>query len=180
MKGRRNFSVVPWRLNAALETFYEVHLTVAFTHEEKQIITQRGLLKTKLLDRRPADAKNDARDEKFELHVQDLMDGKTDRFLCATPSKSKIYEEGLLDAMQQMKLWLSDNAETRHTLHRENGVCFEASFMRLGEIAPSKLQIIQPVGEGLHRLLDSDAGYCDTHMARQGLQKLPILITVGI
>ena len=94
------------------KTFYEVNLTVAFTHEEKQIITQRGLLKTKLLDRRPADAKNDARDEKFELHVQDLMDGKTDRFLCATPSNSKIYEEGLLDAMQQMKLWLSDNAET--------------------------------------------------------------------
>ena len=94
------------------KTYHEVQLRVAFTHEEKQIITQRGLLKTKLLDRRPADAKNDARDEKFELLVQDLMDGKTDQFLCATPSKSKIYEEGLLDAMQQMKLWLSDNADT--------------------------------------------------------------------
>ena len=45
------------------------------------------------------------------------MDGKTDQFLCATPSKSKIYEEDLLAVMQQMKLWLSDNAETgKHTV----------------------------------------------------------------
>jgi hypothetical protein len=94
------------------KTYHEVHLSVAFTHEEKQIITQRGLLKTTLLDRRPAEAKNDARDEKFELRVEHLMNGTTDRFLCATPSKSKIYEEGLLDVLQQMKVWLSDNADT--------------------------------------------------------------------
>ena len=93
-------------------TYYEVHLSVAFTHEEKQIIRQRGLLKTKLMDRRPANAKVDARDEKFELRVEDLMDGRTDRFLCATPSKSKLYEEALLGVMEQMKLWLGDNAET--------------------------------------------------------------------
>ena len=94
------------------KTYHEVHLSVAFTHEEKQIIKQRGLIKTKLVDRRPADAKNDARDEKFELRVEHLMDGRIDRFLCATPSKSKIYEENLLAAMAQMKLWLDDNAET--------------------------------------------------------------------
>ena len=73
------------------------------------------MLKTKLVDRRPADAKNDARDEKFELRVEHLMDGKLDKFLCATPSKSKIYEEELLAVMQQMKLWLTDNAETGTT-----------------------------------------------------------------
>lgn len=93
-------------------TYYDVHLKVAFTHEEKQIIRQRKLLKTKLLDRRPADAKNDARDEKFELRVEHLMDEKLDRFLTATPSQSKIYEERLLDAMAQMTLWLDDNAKT--------------------------------------------------------------------
>lgn len=93
-------------------TYYEVQLEVAFTHEEKQIIRQRNLLKTKLVDRRPATAKNDDRDEKFELRVEHLIDGKTDRFLCATPSKAKIYEEDLLAMLQQMKLWLSDNAET--------------------------------------------------------------------
>ena len=97
------------------KTYHDVHLMVAFTHEEKQIIKQRGLLKTKLVDRRPANAKNDARDEKFELRVEHLMDGKLDRFLCATPSKSKIYEEELLAVMQQMKLWLTDNAETGTT-----------------------------------------------------------------
>ena len=93
-------------------TFYEVHLKVAFTHEEKQIIRQRNLLRTKLMDRRPANAKVDARDEKFELRVEHLMDEKLDRFLCATPSQSKIYEDRLLAALAQMKLWLDDNAET--------------------------------------------------------------------
>jgi len=93
------------------KTFHEVILSVAFSHEEKQIITQRWLLKTKLLDRRPADAKNDARDETFELRVEHLMNSRPDHFLCATPSKSKIYEEALLAMLQQMKLWLEDNAD---------------------------------------------------------------------
>lgn len=94
------------------KTYHEVHLSVAFTHEEKQIIRQRSLLKTKLIDRRPADAKNDVRNEKFELRVEHLLDGQVDRFLCATPSKSKIYEEERLAVMAQMKAWLDDNAET--------------------------------------------------------------------
>lgn len=93
------------------KTFYEVTLSVALTHEEKQIIRQRSLMKTKLLDRRPANARVDARDEKFELRVEHLVNERVDRFLCATPSKAKIYEEYLLDALQQMKLWLGDNAE---------------------------------------------------------------------
>lgn len=93
-------------------TYYEVRLSVAFTHEEKQIIHQRNLLQTKLLDRRPATARVDDRDELFELRLADLMDGRADQFLCATPSEAKIYEEELLSLFQQMKLWLSDNAET--------------------------------------------------------------------
>ncbi|WP_371229924.1 hypothetical protein [Roseovarius sp. 2305UL8-3] len=93
-------------------TYHEVVLKVAFTHEEKQIVRQRNLLKTKLLDRRPATAKVDARDDKFELRVEHLMNEAPDRFLCATPSQSKIYEERLLDALAQMKLWLDDNADT--------------------------------------------------------------------
>lgn len=94
------------------KTFHEVHLSVAFTHEEKQIIRQRNLLKTKLVDRRPANARVDDRDDKYELRVEHLMDGRTDRFLCATPSRAKIYEEDLLAMLGQMKLWLDDNAET--------------------------------------------------------------------
>ena len=92
-------------------TYYEVRLTVLFTHEEIQIIRQRKLMKTKLLDRRPATAKVDDRDDKFELTVGGIVNGKTDRFLCATPSASKIYEERLLDTLQQLKLWISDNAD---------------------------------------------------------------------
>ncbi|MCE8540136.1 hypothetical protein KBY27_21955 [Ruegeria pomeroyi] len=93
-------------------TYHEVHLSVAFTHEEKQIIRQRNLSKIKLLDRRPANARVDDRDEKFELKVGDLMNGRIDRFLCANPSQAKIYEDNLLDVLAQMKLWLDDNAET--------------------------------------------------------------------
>lgn len=93
-------------------TFHAVDLSVAFTHEEKAIIGIRRLADTKLLDRRPATAKVDDRDEKFELRLRDLLDGRTDRFLCATPSKAKIYEDDLLRVMAQVKLWISDNAET--------------------------------------------------------------------
>lgn len=93
-------------------TFYEVSLSVVLSHEEKQIVRQRNLQKTKLLDRRPATARNADRDEKFELRVEHLLDGGTDRFLCATPSKAKIYEEELLFMLQQMKRWIGDNAET--------------------------------------------------------------------
>lgn len=93
-------------------TYYAVLLQVAFTHEEKQIIRQRNLLKTKLMGRRPATAKVDDRDTKFELRVEHLMDGQIDHFLCANPNASKLYEDALLDAMAQMKLWLADNAET--------------------------------------------------------------------
>lgn len=92
-------------------TYYEVSLSVALSHEEKQIIRQRNLLKTTLLGRRPADAKNDARDERFELRVEHILNGQTDRFLLATPSKAKIYEDNLLAVLSQMKLWLEDNAE---------------------------------------------------------------------
>ena len=94
------------------KTFYEVHLSVAFSHEEKQIIRQRNLTETKLLDRRPATARVDDRDDKFALHLSDLLDGRNDQFLCATPSKAKIYQEELLRVMAQVKLWVSDNAET--------------------------------------------------------------------
>lgn len=94
------------------KTFHEVWLTVNLSHEEKQIIRQRSLTETKLLDRRPANAKVDDRDEKFELRMDHLFNGQTDRFLCATPSKAKIYEEDLLLAMAQIKRWIEDNAET--------------------------------------------------------------------
>jgi len=94
------------------KTYHEVSLTVLFSHEEIQIIRQRNLLKTKLLDRRPANAKVDDRDSKFEVKVADIINGKTDYFLCATPSDAKRYEEAMLDTLAQLKLWIGDNAET--------------------------------------------------------------------
>ncbi len=92
-------------------TYYQVSLTVLFSHEEKQILRQRNLLKTKLLNRRPATAKVDDRDAKFELLIGDVINGKPDHFLCANPSAAKRYQDVLIDALQQLKLWISDNAE---------------------------------------------------------------------
>ncbi len=86
-------------------------LDVSFTHEEKQIIRMRNLSKTKLLDRRPADAKIDARDEKFELRVEHLTRRQPDKFLCESPSRAKLYEEELLEVLARLKLWVGDNAE---------------------------------------------------------------------
>lgn len=94
------------------QSLYEVQVTVLLSHEELQIVRQRNLLLTKLLDRRPATAKVDDRDSKFELLVKDIINGKTDRFLCATPSDAKRYEERMLHTLSQLKLWISDNAET--------------------------------------------------------------------
>ena len=92
-------------------TLYEVHARVDFTHEERQIIRQRGLTKTKILDRRPADAREDDPDHWYELTVQNLIDRKPDKFRCATPSEAKVYEEDLIDALRMVKAWIDDNAD---------------------------------------------------------------------
>ena len=92
-------------------TYYAVDVAVHFTHEEMQIIRMRKLGPIRLLGRRPADARVDDRDEKFELRVEHLLNGKTDRFLCATPSQAKVYEDRLMDAFADIKRWLDDNAE---------------------------------------------------------------------
>lgn len=93
------------------KTYCEVACTVLFSHEEIQILRQRQLLQNRLLERRPATAQADDRDERFALCINHLINGKTDRFLLANPSAAKIYEERLLIALQQLKLWINDNAE---------------------------------------------------------------------
>ena len=93
------------------KTFHVVTLTVAMSHEEKQIVRLRRLGGVKLLDRRPADARVDDRDQKFELRVEHLLNGRPDAFFCATPSAAKIYEDELLRMLTQLKAWIGDNAE---------------------------------------------------------------------
>lgn len=92
-------------------TFYAVDCTIHFTHEETQIIRGRKLEKSVLLERRPATAKVDDRDEKFTLTVATLQRG-TDRFLAANPGHAKLYQQELLGALEQLKSWLMVNAET--------------------------------------------------------------------
>jgi len=91
-------------------TYYAVDCSVAFSHEETQIIRQRKLEKSVLLDRRPATAKVADRDDKFQLTVARLQKG-VDRFLCETPATAKLYQEDLLAALEQLKVWVSLNAE---------------------------------------------------------------------
>lgn len=93
------------------KTFVKVTLTVLFSHEEIQILRQRGLLDQHLLDRRPATAKVDDRDEKFALHVRHIVNGKVDRFLLANPAAAKVYQNRVLDTLAQLKIFISDNAE---------------------------------------------------------------------
>lgn len=91
---------------------HEVHLTVDFTHEEKQIVRQRGLTDYVLVERLPSDARPEDDPEWYHLKVGHLFDRKPDRFRCKTPSDAKLYEAQITEALHRMKLWLDENAET--------------------------------------------------------------------
>lgn len=93
------------------KTYYEVQVQVSWSHEEMHVIRERSLGKTKLMDRRPANARIDDRDTKYELRLEHLLGATPDRFLCATPSDAKIYEDEILAALSNVKLWIGDNAE---------------------------------------------------------------------
>jgi hypothetical protein len=92
------------------KTYHVVELEVHFTHEERQVIRQRKLEKTVLLERRPANAKVDDRDDKFMLLVGHLGKGP-DRFLTANPGEAKAYQAQLLMALEQLKDWVTLNAD---------------------------------------------------------------------
>lgn len=91
--------------------YHEVWTTVDFTHEERQIIRQRRLADTMILDRRPANARDDDPDEWFVLTLRQLIHRKPDRMRLASPSEAKAYEARLVDALQLVKGWLDANAD---------------------------------------------------------------------
>lgn len=93
-------------------TYHAVCCTLHLSHEEQHVIRERGLENTKLLDRRPATAKVDDRDDTFVLLVRHLMHGQTDRFLVANPAAAKLYELELLRALQNLKDWIGLNTDT--------------------------------------------------------------------
>ena len=99
--------------------FVDVHLTVDFTHEEKQIIRQRRLEEQLLLNRIPANAKRDDDPDWYGLRVKHLFERRPDRHRCANPSEAKEYRAELEAAMRALKLWIGDNAEL------DDGVIFE-------------------------------------------------------
>lgn len=97
-------------------TCHEVHLTVDFTHEEKQIIRQRGLLEYHIIERVPFDAKVDDDPSWYVLKVGHLFDRKPDKFRLKTPSDAKLYAAQIKEAMHGLKAWLDENAELGTTL----------------------------------------------------------------
>lgn len=90
---------------------HEVYLTIHFTHEEKQIIRQRGLLEHHVIDRVPVDAQPDDDPDWYALKVGHLFERKPDKFRLKTPSDAKLYAAQLRDAMHCLKAWLDENAE---------------------------------------------------------------------
>ena len=97
-------------------TLHEVHLTVDFTHEEKQVIRQRSLLEHQLLDRVPCDAKPDDDPAWYVLRVKHLFDRKPDKFRLLTPADAKHYAAQLQDAMHSLKSAIGENTEIGETL----------------------------------------------------------------
>lgn len=93
-------------------TYHAVLCTVHLSHEEQHVVKERRLEQTKLMDRRPATAKVDDRDETFVLRVRDVMHSKPDRFLLATPADAKLYELELLHALSNLKDWIGLNTDT--------------------------------------------------------------------
>lgn len=96
-------------------TWHEVHLSVHFTHEEKQIIRQHRLEGDPILERWPADAREGDEPHWYTLRVGNLLYRHPDRFRCRTPSDAKLYEARLLEVLEQMKGWLDANAEPAGT-----------------------------------------------------------------
>ncbi len=93
------------------KTFHDVCVTVDFTHEERQIITQRNLGEHILLDRLPAGADGEDDPDWYILKVKHLLERKPDRHRTANPHDAKVYEADLLAKLQEMKAWLEANAD---------------------------------------------------------------------
>jgi hypothetical protein len=91
-------------------TYYVVVLNVQFSHEEKHIIAERRLGDAVLLERRPATAKHNERDDGFALTVSGIVKGP-DHFYTANPGDAKAYQAQLLLALEQLKSWVMVNAE---------------------------------------------------------------------
>ena len=93
------------------QVWHDVCVTVDFTQEERQIITQRRLTDQLLLERVPAGADIEDDPDWYHLRVGHLFERKPDRHRTANPSEAKLYEGRLITALQVMKDWLAANAE---------------------------------------------------------------------
>ena len=91
--------------------FHDVCVTVHFTHEEQQIIKQRGLGEYVLLERNSAGMQMEDVPDWYTLKVRHLLERRPDRHRCANPAEAKAYEAQLTQALTNMKAWLEANAE---------------------------------------------------------------------
>lgn len=96
----------------AKKTHYTVSVTVQFSEEEKQIIRQRKLEKSIVLERSiPSDRdprKFDGIEDVFNLTIHKLMGG-TDTYTLETPLEAKEYDEVLRAGLQDLKAFIVGN-----------------------------------------------------------------------
>lgn len=95
---------------------HEVHLSVDFTHEEKQIIRQRELMDHQILERIPFGARTSDDPGWYILKVRHLIERRPDRFRLKTPVDAKQYAAQLTEVLQGLSAWLQENADPGTTL----------------------------------------------------------------
>ena len=93
------------------QVWHDVCVTVDFTREERQIITQRRLSDHVLLERVPAGADGEDNPDWYVLKIGHLFERKPDRHRTANPGEAKLYEARLMAALHGMKDWLEANAD---------------------------------------------------------------------
>ena len=97
-------------------TYYVVHCKVDFSQEELEIIKQRKLEKTIVMER-PVHAhiKNKDRFEgAFNLSISGLMSSSHangEQYVCATPQDAKMYEAELIEQLKLLNAFIYENVQ---------------------------------------------------------------------
>lgn len=94
-------------------TYHAVRCEVVFSEEELHIIKQLRLQDEVVMERLPSAELKVSRGDDMEpyyLYVKTLLRG-ADLYCMETPNGARIYEEGLIENLKEMKEYLAANAE---------------------------------------------------------------------
>ena len=96
----------------------EVVANVQFSEEERLIIESRRLQDYVVLQREPDSRQADKLEPEelerwahsFHLRISHLMNERPDCFTLDTPADAKVYQQRLIEALRQLKVFIADNA----------------------------------------------------------------------